>query len=197
MTKVLSFLMILMIIAGCKDEPVLLPKPRMYPRITWPKNSQIIDFVNSECNFTFRYPVYTEVAKDTFIFEGAPLHPCWFDLKTNDLNASIHCSYYQISKVANLSKLINDAFYIASKHNIKANYRKETVIENDYGVKGILFEIEGPVASPLQFYLTDEKNHFFRGSLYLNSKVNPDSTAVVVKFLRQNIDTMINTFHWK
>ena len=84
-----------------------------------------------------------------------------------------------------------------NKHNIKANYRKETIIDNGHGVKGILFEIEGPVASPLQFYLTDEKDHFFRASLYFNSKVNPDSTAPVLKYLRSDIDTLIASFKWK
>jgi gliding motility-associated lipoprotein GldD len=113
------------------------------------------------------------------------------------LNASLYCSYYRITKDKSISALINDAFNIAGKHNIKANYRRETIIENKNGVKGILFDIEGPVASPVQFYLTDDKNHFFRASLYFNSKVNPDSTAPVLSFIKTDIDTLISTFRWK
>ena len=141
--------------------------------------------------------MYAEIVKDSFVFEGKPFNPCWFDINVKMLNSSLHCSYYNISKDRTLSSLINDAFNIAGKHNIKANYRKETIIHNKYGVKGILFDIEGPVASPRQFYLTDEKNHFFRASLYFNSHVDPDSTAPILTFINQDIDTLIATFHWK
>jgi gliding motility-associated lipoprotein GldD len=119
------------------------------------------------------------------------------DLNLTSLNASIHCSYYEISGTRSLTSLVNDAFNLAGKHNIKANYRKESVIDNGSGVKGILFEIDGPVASPLQFYITDEKKHFFRASLYFNATVNPDSTAPVLQFLRPDLDTLISTFSWR
>ena len=60
-----------------------------------------------------------------------------------------------------------------------------------------MFDIDGPVASPTQFYLTDEDKHFFRASLYFNSKVNPDSTAQVLEFLKPEIDTLLSSFKWK
>jgi len=187
---------IVLITVSCENNEAKTPKPRMYPRVTYPERSYST-FDTSICNFNFRFPNYSKIVKDSFIFEGEPAHPCWFDIEINDLNATLHCSYYEITKKKNLSSLINDAFNIAGKHNIKANYRKETVISNKSGVKGILFDIEGPVASPVQFYLTDEKIHFFRASLYFNSKVNPDSTAPVLEFLKKDVDSLISTFHWK
>ena len=156
-----------------------------------------INFDTTLCSFGFRYADFNKIVKDSFKFEGKPADPCWFDLRSKDLNTSLHCSYYNINDKKDLSSLIDDAFNLAGKHNVKANYRKETIIENKYGVKGILFDIEGPVASPTQFYLTDEKNHFFRASLYFNSKVNPDSTAPILTFVKQDIDTLIATFRWK
>ncbi|MBK9733701.1 MAG: hypothetical protein IPO92_01525 [Saprospiraceae bacterium] len=183
-------------ISGCNEEMAKTPKPHMYSRIIFPERGYQ-HFDSMLCNFTFKYPLYSKIIKDSVQFEGRPPNNCWFDINSRDLNTSIHCSYYNISQQKNLSTLIAEAFEIADKHNIKANFRKETVIKNASGVQGILFDIEGPVASPVQFYLTDGKQHFFRASFYFNSKVNPDSTAIVLKFVKQDIDTLISTFIWK
>ena len=190
------FVFVIMLFYSCSEETMKLPKPRMYPKVNYPEKIYS-DFDRSLCNFTFRIPTYTTIVQDSFVFEGEPLHPCWFDINIPALNASIYCSYYRITKEKDLSSLINDAFNITGKHNIKANFRKETIIDSNDGNKGILFEIEGPVASPVQFYLTDQQNHFFRGSLYFNNKVNPDSTAPVLTFVKTDIDTLISSFRWK
>ncbi|MEZ4912376.1 MAG: hypothetical protein R2774_16120 [Saprospiraceae bacterium] len=180
----------------CNNNDVQLPKQRMYPRVIFPEKSYTV-FDSSYCNFTFKYPTYTKILKDAFIFEGKPSDNCWFNIHDAKLNYTIHCSYYPIDKTMNMTKMINDAFYIAGKHNTKANFRKETLIKNSHGVEGLYFDIEGPVASPVQFFLTDGTSHFFRASLYFNAKVNPDSTDIILKFVKSDIDTLIQTFHWK
>ncbi len=194
----LIFLILTITLIGCKEESsVGLPKPRMYPRIFYPESGNYTKFDTTFCSFTFKYPAYSKIVQDSFYFQDTPLHPCWFNINIPALNATLHCSYYNIDQKKSLSSLVNDAFEIAGKHNIKANYRRESVLDNRYGVKGIMFEIDGPVASPAQFYLTDENKHFFRASLYFNSKVNPDSTAAVLAFLKPEIDTILSTFQWK
>lgn len=182
-------------LSSCGSETAPLPKPRMYPRVIYPEKTYK-SFQNTHCPFTFQMPAYGAILNDTFRFEGRPDNPCWFDLNLTSLNASIHCSYYEITRDKSLTALVNDAFNLAGKHNIKANYRKESVINNGSDVKGILFEIDGPVASPIQFYITDEKKHFFRASLYFNATVNTDSTAPVLQFIRPDLDTLISTFKW-
>jgi gliding motility-associated lipoprotein GldD len=197
MIRIFLCLVLTHTLISCGEEAVKMPKPRMFPKVDYPIASEALKFDTTFCNFTFQYPGFGIIVQDSFFYEDNPLHPCWFDINIPDLNASLHCSYYKVTKEKNLSSLINDAFNIVGKHNIKANFRKESIIENSKGAKGIMFDIEGPVASPLQFYLTDEKNHFFRASLYFNSKVNPDSTAPVLKFLKPEIASMIATFEWK
>ena len=183
-------------LCSCGSENTPLPKPRMYPRVMYPEKTYV-PFANISCPFTFQMPEYGVIKNDTFRFEGLPDNPCWFDLNLTSLNASIHCSYYAITRDKSLTALVNDAFNLAGKHNIKANYRRESLINNGSDLKGVLFEIDGPVASPLQFYITDEKKHFFRASLYFNATVNPDSTAPVLQFLRPDLDTLISTFTWR
>lgn len=192
-----SILFISIIFNACGDERIMSPKPRMYPRVYYPEVRQIMQFDTSYCKFSFEYPDYAVIKRDTFVFEGKPEDDCWFDINTPALNTSLHCSYYPIKSNYNLDKLVNDAFTIAGKHNVKASFRKESLIQTQNNVSGILFEIEGPVASPIQFYLTDSTNHFFRASLYFNSAVNTDSTAEILKFVRHDIEKIIESFKWK
>jgi gliding motility-associated lipoprotein GldD len=195
--NIVGILVVLCIlITSCSDEVAKSPKPRMYPRISFPVKS-LTSYTSELCPFIFRYPSYCNITKDTFIYQGKPASDCWFDIQSKDLNLSLHCSYYPVSSKQALSKLIEEAFKIVENHNSRANYRKEDQIINKYGVKGLIFNIEGAVASPLQFYLTDEKKHFFRASLYFNSKVNPDSTAAVFNYIRPEIDSLIYNFNWK
>ena len=94
-------------------------------------------------------------------------------------------------------KLVKDAFKLSGKHNIKANYRDEMVIKKENHVSGIIFDIAGPVASPTQFYLTDSTNHFLRGALYFNNRVEPDSMAPIYEFIKKDIAKLIETFSWQ
>lgn len=96
-----------------------------------------------------------------------------------------------------LDKLIGDAFILASKHNVKADFREEVLIRKPNHVNGLMFNIEGPVASSINFYLTDSINHFVRASLYFKNTVNPDSIAPVLDFVREDIEKIITTFEWK
>ena len=65
------------------------------------------------------------------------------------------------------------------------------------GVYGNVMNIEGDVATPFQFYLTDSTSHFLRGSLYVRSRINTDSLAPVFEFLKVDAMHMINTFEWQ
>ena len=178
------------------ESPVLSPKPRAFPRIEFPDRKQT-PFAESYCPFRFDYANYNELIKDTLFFNSAPENECWFDLNCASLNSYLHCSYYPIDKKNSLDKLITDAFVLSNKHNIKANYIDELPISKAGKVYGHVFDIEGDVASPFQFYLTDSTDHFLRGSLYIKAKARPDSLAPVYEFLKKDIMQMINSFEWK
>lgn len=185
-----------MVIVSCRNEKYATPKPHMYPRVVYP-STHFTTFDNQSCPFTFQYAKHNSVIKENNFFNDDWKTDCWFDLNSDTLNASLHCSYFSIDKKEVLSKLINDAFKIAEKHNAKADYRNESLIKNGSDQQGILFEIEGAVASPIQFYITDNEKHFFRASLYLNDKVNPDSTQPIIQYLKGDILHIIETFEWK
>ncbi|MDF1694835.1 MAG: hypothetical protein P1U56_03350 [Saprospiraceae bacterium] len=154
-------------------------------------------FLLDVCNFTFQKPTYSTVKTGIKFFDEKASHPCWFDLELKDFNGSIHFSYNKINAETELDKLVFDAFRIVEQHNSKAEYRDEIMISNANGVSGLLFNLEGPVASPINFFLTDTLDHFVRASLYFNSSVDPDSIAPILDFVEQDIQQILETFEWK
>ncbi len=187
--------MVLVFILACKEEQALMPKPRMYPRIEFPEKVYK-EFVNTDCDFSFQIPAYSQIEKETKFFEEEPLHPCWFDINIPQLNGKIHCSYFPINSKKEFEGLVEDAYEFISKHNQKANYRDEVVIQKPNNVSGLIFEMSGDVATPVQFFLTDSTSHYLRGSVYFYSQVDPDSMAVVYDFVKEDVAKLIETFEW-
>lgn len=188
-------LALLMLCVACKNEDAPLPKPRTYPKVEFP-TKQYEQTNIEECSFSFEKPTYANIVKDNFFFEEKSPDPCWFDLSFPEFNGKLHCSYYPVSDRVAFDSLVTDAFELVGKHRIKANYRDEFEIKKENNVSGVLFNLEGPVASPMQFFLTDTTSHFFRAALYFENKVNPDSMNIVHEFIKADINKMIESFSW-
>jgi gliding motility-associated lipoprotein GldD len=148
-----------------------------------------IQYNTPGCPFIFEYPDYAEINNKD--------ESCWFDLYMPSFNARIHCSYLPVKNRADFDGLVEDAFVIAKRINERANYMEETRIQNPQNVGGLTLTWTGPAASPIHFFMSDTTHHFFKGALYFNSKVQPDSLDPIAKFIRTDIDHMISTFEWK
>jgi gliding motility-associated lipoprotein GldD len=190
------FFVLMILLVGCNSSPDTGPKPRMYPKQAFP--DRVVNmFKFKDCPIAFDKPDYLVPVKDSAVFDSKVNTDCWFDLGNKDLQATIHFSYFKVKNRKNFDQLVNDVYKMADEHNTKASFRKESVIDNGSNVHGLMFEIEGAVASPLQFYLTDSTNHFLRASLYFDTRVNPDSTKIIYDFIYTDISRIINTFNWK
>ena len=188
------FITLLFFISACR-ETLQVPKPRTYPRVILPEKTYS-KFEQTYCNFSFDYPDYGQVIRDSLFFGDKALNDCWFDIEFPDFNGFIHCTYYPLVKTGDLDKLIKDEFKMSDKHQVKADYIDELPIDKGDGTSGMIFEIEGAVASNLQFYLTDNKDHFLRGALYFKTKARPDSIAPVYNFIKEDISRMIGSLEW-
>ena len=192
--KLIFSVFFLFILYSCKNESSV-PKPHAYPRIQFPKGIQRL-VSETYCPLEFEFPTYGVIQKERNFFEEKSADSCWFTIQIPDLNSSIYCSYGPITKTNSFDKYIEDSYKILNKHNIKAEFRSDIPLRTN-AASGMAFEIDGPVATPYQFYLTDSSNHFFRAALYFNAKVNPDSTKPVFDFLKKDIEHMQSTFVWK
>lgn len=171
---------------GCEEHHT--PKPRGYFRINFP--AKIYTEFASPCQFTAELPRYSQVE---VISEAAD--SCWFNVVLPRHHARIHCTYLRFE--GNLTPLVEDAYNFAFKHEVKANAIKRNAFNNfDAHVHGMVYDLTGNVASPLQFYVTDSTQHFIRGSLYFEHIPNADSIAPVVDFIRQDIVHFMETLAW-
>ncbi|MFK7906631.1 MAG: hypothetical protein AB8B69_15985 [Chitinophagales bacterium] len=185
-----------LLLQSCGEE-AYVPKPKAYFRIIFPEQTYT-SFDSDSCPFSFEYPTYAKVVKDSMFFNKKTENPCWMDVQYPDFNAKIHLSYKEVGgKLENLPKFINDAYKLNSKHVRKADYIEEVPIQNRHGVYGLQYEVGGDAASSTQLYLTDSLNHFIWASLYFSSAPNEDSIAPVVDFIRKDLNRFVDSFEWK
>lgn len=197
MSRTLILMAALLFLAvGCREDATLSPKPRAYPRILYPEVN-LSDFQLQACPLSFRYPDYMEVRQETAFFDEAPPHPCWFDLHMEAFNADLHCTYSPVGSYREFQMLVQDAFRLANEQNKRASYIEDFQIRLPDGVSGMAFSLEGPSASPFQFFLTDSTRHFLRGSLYFNTRPNPDSLAPIVDFVKKDIVRIMESLRWE
>lgn len=180
---------------SCKEQ-TYTPKPKGYYRIDFPKK-EYKRFKMPVCPYSFEIPTYATVVYDSIFFDDTTTHPCWIDIDIPKLAGEIHISYKAIGGENSLAKLVDDAYKLAYKHTIKAEYIDESVISKpESHVSGILYEIGGNAASNIQFYVTDSTTNFVRGSLYFGTLPNKDSLAPVIKFVREDLVHMLSTLQW-
>ncbi len=142
--------------------------------------------------FSFNYPSSAQI--ESIVADKKDER--WFNIHYPHHKATIHCSYIPITKKT-LNKALEDDHRIIYSHAAQASDIKQTLISNmDNNSSGILYDIGGNVASPIQFFLTDSTKHFFRGSLYYDNKVNPDSVAPITSFIREDIVRIAETMEW-
>ena len=171
---------------SCADEnPV--PKPIGYFRIDLPES----DYREKE---PLNCPLEFQISQNSRL-EYTSKDKCWFNVSYPAYRAKIHLTYKPVED--NLRDYIEESRTLTYEHQIKANsIRQNTIVDREREVYGLIYDLGGSVASPVQFYLTDSTNHFLRGSLYFNARPNPDSIKPVLRYVRSDIDQMIESLNW-
>ena len=173
---------------GCGDAPT--PRPYGYFRVDLPAH-RYIRFDSVGLPYTF-----DKSASATVIPRAAKGENYWIDISYKTLNANIYGSYKPVK--SDLYNLLEDTRSIVYKHDVRADAITETPFENrNKRVFGILYDLSGNTASPVQFIVTDSTRHFFRGALYFENVPNKDSIAPMAEYVREDIVRMIESFEWK
>jgi len=180
-------------IISCNSD--YTPKPRGYFKISFPKKQYQV-FDQPGYPYSFEYPVYAKVLKDSSFFGEATENPWWINIDFPQFNGRVYVSYKEIGK-NKFDKLVNDAFTMTNKHTMKAYSIDDTPINTPNNVHGVFFNVGGNVATANQFFLTDSTKHFLRGALYFDATPNEDSLGIVNHFLIEDVKHMVNTFRWK
>jgi gliding motility-associated lipoprotein GldD len=196
MMKCLAFITVFfyfLLLLSCNSAPV--PKPKGYFKIDLPQKRYVL-FDKPGYPYTFEYPVYGSVVKDSTFFDDKPENEFWVNIDFPQFDGRLHMSYKVIGK-NDFSKLVEDAFKMTSKHTLKASSIDELPVKGGAGVTGFIFDVGGNAATGKQFFVTDSTRHFLRGALYFNSAPNYDSILPVEQFLYKDMQHMIQTLRWR
>ena len=180
-------------VIACND--VYTPKPRGYFKISFPKHQYQL-FDRPAFPYSFEYPVYAQIVRDTTFFNDKPENPYWINVDFPRFHARIYMSYKQIGPNS-FDKLKTDAYTMTYKHTYKATSIEDSVFRTAFGISGIFFNVGGNAATAKQFFVTDSVKHFLYGALYFYTTPNEDSLGVVYNFLQQDMMHLLNTFQWK
>jgi hypothetical protein len=192
------------------------PKPKGYFAIELPKERTYQKFDDAKYPYTFEFPTYAKVIKDSTFFEASPKNDFWVNVDFPQYKCKIYLSYNSVKgqsyykvkdKITGVykdslgqnsfDKLRDDAFKLTAKHIYKADNIPNEKVRTPNGIEGILFKVGGNAASPMQFFLSDTSTHFLRGALYYDAAPNADSTKPITDYLNKDIEHIINTLQWR
>ena len=183
-----AILILVILLVSCDRS--YTPKPPGYVRIDYPEKGYRLH--DEQEFFRFEIPNYARVERDN----SRGSEPGCINVVIPQLNGKIHLSYKPVQD--NLGDYIADCRTLAYKHTVKAEGIEEIpFIHREQGRFGMVYDLEGDVASAVQFFVTDSTRHFLRGSLYFNCAPNRDSLRPVIEFLREDIMHLIETTEWK
>jgi gliding motility-associated lipoprotein GldD len=189
-----SYFVLLFSIFACNSDP--RPRPKGYFQIDFPEKKYVL-FDEPGYPYTFEYPVYGKVLRDSTFFEAKAENPYWVNLDFPELAGRIHISYKVIGDANKFDALVQDAFKMTSKHSLKATSIDELPVKGGTGVNGFIFDVGGNAATGKQFFVTDSTRHFLRGALYFDATPNYDSIQPVEQFLYKDMQHLIQTLKWR
>ena len=198
--------------AGCNST--YTSKKKGYYKVDFPKR-QYIKFDQPGFPYSFEYPVYAKVVRDSTYADSNPENPYWVNIDFPSFNGKIFISYKiiggtSIYKVKNpgggyrdsigkntFQNMVNDSYNLTYKNDIKANSIEDSVMHTPNHITGIFFRLSGNVATAKQFFLSDTLHNFLRGALYFDATPNEDSLRPVNDFLQEDMRHIINTLQWR
>lgn len=175
---------------GCKRD--YLPKPVGYNRLILPEATYRPS--PDTLPYSFQYSTHANLLPDT----SSIRERYWVELYYPELKANIHITYKRLNHDKKLLKeFLDDAYTLTAKHQIKAYAIDEVIAKTPNGKTAVIAELEGEVPSQFQFTMTDSTENFLRGALYFNTKVQNDSLAPAIAYMKKDIMELINTLAWR
>jgi len=127
---------LIIILVACNSDYTL--KQRGYFRIDFPKHEyQKYDQPGSP--YSFEYPVYAKIVRDTTFFEAKPENDYWINIDFPEFFGKIYISYKEIKK-NNFDSLVSDAFKMTYKHTSKATEIRDSPNSDSLGVVNSFLE---------------------------------------------------------
>lgn len=160
---------------------------------------------NKSATINFPEPVYTMTA-DTLPFRFALSDQALFSAHEQQegtyfgnvdypaYNARLYCTWHKINP-EQLPLLMEESRKLAFQHTAMATDIQMHPYSNDLSrTFGVIYDIKGNVATPLQLALTDSISYFFNASLYFDATPNADSIAPYLAYIREDLLELMKSF---
>lgn len=168
-----------------------LPKPLGYNRLELPEPAY--RSLPDTLPYRFEYSKHATLLTDT----SAIREKYWIEIYYPSIKSNIHITYKPLGHNKKLLKeFMDDAYTLTAKHQIKAYAINEVITVTPSGKTAVIAELEGEVPSQFQFTVTDSTENFLRGALYFNTKVQNDSLAPAIEYMKRDMMHIINTLEW-
>jgi gliding motility-associated lipoprotein GldD len=185
----LATVTVLLLLSACDRE--YLPKPLGYNRLELPTHDY--HSLPDSLPYTFEYSTHARLLRDT----SAIRDRYWIEIFYPLMKSNIHITYMRLNKSKKLLKeYLDDAYTLTAKHQIKASAINEIVTVTPHGKTAVIAELEGEVPSQFQFTVTDSADNFLRGALYFDTKVQNDSLAPAIEYMKKDMMHLVNTLEW-
>jgi gliding motility-associated lipoprotein GldD len=190
MKSVSWFLVLILVTTACRKN--YLPRPLGYNRLDLPRPEYRMS--PDSLPYRFAYSTHARLLQDTSRISER----YWVEINYPELKATIHITYKDLQAQKKLLReYLQDSYTLTAKHQIKAYAIDESIIHTPSGKAAIVAEIDGEVPSQFQFTLTDSTHNFLRGAVYFYTRVNNDSLAPAIKYVKADALRLINTLQWR
>lgn len=194
--KIKYFAVILILVVfACSEEKPPTPKPSTVLRLEIPEN-EYFEYTGP-CSFVFDvnklYRIDTLTPKITGDAE------CYTSIDLPPFNSTLQLWHYKLKDANALEFYINTTLDIMEeRHQVVATGIKDKrFIRSEDRVFGTLFELQGNVATPFQFYLTDSTDNFILGEVLINFRPNYDSLVPSLTYIKRDMEQIMNSLTWK
>jgi gliding motility-associated lipoprotein GldD len=168
---------------GCKKD--VLPKPSSQLRLDYPVAKYKV--FDANCPFSFTINDATTITEKP---------NCGYTIAYPKMKATLYITYKPVN--GNIDKLLRDAQKLTYEHVIKADdILEQPYINKDKKVYGMFYSVNGNAATNSQFYATDSIKHFITGSVYFYAKPNFDSILPAASYIKDDMQTLMETIKWK
>lgn len=182
----LALIVLLITASSCSENKRPIPKPPTYLKLNLPEKKYTT--YTDDCGYSFLLPDYVEMKK-------VPGSRCNRDFDLGSLNGTLHLSFITIDTT--LGAYINYAIDKVDEHKIKATAILDTTFINfENRAYGTFFELQGNVASPFQFYMTDSSSIFMSGVVYFNTRPNYDSIRPALTYFKKDLYKLLESVQW-
>jgi gliding motility-associated lipoprotein GldD len=178
-------------LTSCSSDYSPKPKGYFYIDLPEPAYRDLVNYPYFKCSISNQ--ILVEELKN----EQPGKEKIEFNLNYPRFQAKIYCTYFRMNPT-DFPGLSDDCRRMAySQEKTAKNVAEVAYSHPEQKVYGLVYEIEGAAASPIQFVLTDSVHSFLRGALYFDTAYNRDSIAPVLAYINKDIHVMMESFQWK